>query len=294
VADRRSKPNRGPESGAGSRAGSRTGSGVVHRAPWRERPALVRPTVLIVGGLLTLPPLYRGLASRLLARGAAGIVVARVWTPDWMLLAVRGPAAIATRSGRALLQAGRLAAELSGGAPVLAVGHSAGGLIARILTAPEPVSGRRFAAAGRIAAVVTLGTPHALANGAGIGRQLRDSLATVADEAAPGTLHSPRIGYVSVASRAVRGDPAGTGRERVAYVLYRSIMGRAAVPGTEGDGLVPVASAVLPGSRTVILDGVIHGPSAGVTWYGSDEALDAWWPEALAAWHEALAVRASS
>ncbi len=289
MADRQSKPNRDHAAAAG--VGGAPAAG--HRSSWREHPDLVRPTVLIVGGFLTLPPLYRGLATRLLARGAAGVVVARVWTPDWMLLTVRGPAAIATRAGRALLEAGRLAADVSEGAPVLAVGHSAGGLIARLLTAPEPVSGRRFAAAGRIAAVVTLGTPHALSSGAGIGRQLRDNLATVVDEAAPGTLYSPRVGYVSVASRAVRSDPAGPTRERVAHLLYRSVVGRAAVPGIEGDGLVPVPSAVLPGSRTVILDGVLHGPSVGVAWYGSDEALDSWWPEALAAWHEALAVRAS-
>jgi hypothetical protein len=166
-------------------------------------------------------------------------------------------------------------------------------LIARILTAPEAVRGRRFAAAGRIGALVTLGTPHGLSDGEGIGRRLRDNLAAVADEAAPGLLHSPRIGYVSVASRAIRGDPAGTGRERVANLLYRSVMGRAAIPGTEGDGLVPAASAVLPGSRAIILNDAIHGPSGGVPWYGSEESLDEWWPVALAAWRGALAVRAA-
>jgi len=296
MADRDPQPSPRPSRPSRTSGPSRTSHAARTSAPaaWRSRPRQVRPTVLILGGFLTLPPLYGGLARRLLARGAAGVVVARVWTPDWVLLAARGPLAIATRSGRALLQAGRLAAEVSEGAPVLVVGHSAGGLIARLLTAPEPVRGQRFAAAGRIGAIVTLGTPHALANGQGIGRRLRDSLAAVADEVAPGTLHSPRIGYVSVASRAVRGDPAGTVIERVAHLLYRSVMGRAAAPGTEGDGLVPMATALLPGSRTVVLERAAHGPTGGTTWYGSEEMLDAWWPEALAAWHDALAIRAGS
>jgi len=98
---------------------------------------------------------------------------------------------------------------------------------------------------------------------------------------------------VSVASRAVCGDPAGTGRERVAYLLYRSVMGRAAVSGTVGDGLVPVVSAALGGSRRIVLADAIHGPGAGAPWYGADGPMDVWWPAALSAWHEALAYRAA-
>jgi pimeloyl-ACP methyl ester carboxylesterase len=259
---------------------------------WRESFDRLAPTVLILGGFLTAPPVYERFVARLRARGAAGVVVANVWTPDWLLATARGPAAIATRSGRALLEAGRLAAEVSEGAPVLVVGHSAGGLIARILTATEPVCGRRFGAVGRIGAIVTLGTPHRLSAGQGIGRQLENRIAGVADTAAPGTLHSPRIGYVSVASSLVDGDPAGTGRERAAYLLYRSIVGRSAIGGVAGDGLVPVSSAVLPGSREVVLDGALHGPGAGGPWYGSDESLDVWWPVAVEAWRGALAIRA--
>ena len=69
------------------------------------------------------------------------MVVAGVWTPDWLIASARGAGAIATRSGKALVEAGRLAAEVSDGAPVLVVGHSAGGLIARILTAALIVTG---------------------------------------------------------------------------------------------------------------------------------------------------------
>ncbi len=259
---------------------------------WRGHPDTVEPTVLVLGGFLTAPPMYRRFVERLRARGAAAVVVANVWTPDWLIASTRGPGAIATRSGRALIEAGRLAAEVSEGAPVLAVGHSAGGLIARILTAIEPLPGKRFGAARRIGAIVTLGTPHQLSTGEGIGKRLNTVVSEIAEEAAPGACHSPEIGYVSVASRAIRGDPAGTGRERVAYLLYRSVMGRAAVPGTEGDGLVPVASAMLAGSAQIVVDDAIHGPSAGAPWYGTEGPMDVWWPAALSAWHEALAYRA--
>ena len=259
---------------------------------WRDDPTAIEPTVLILGGFLTAPPMYGRFVERLRARGAAGVVVANVWTPDWLIASVRGPGAIATRSGRALLDAGLLAAEISKGAPVLVVGHSAGGLIARILTATEPLPGKRFGAAPRIGAIVSLGTPHSMTMGEGIGKRLNTVVSEVAEAAVPGAFHSPKIGYVSVASRMIRGDPAGTGRERVAYLLYRSVMGRAAAPGIEGDGLVPVASAMLAGSRQVVVDDAVHGPSAGAPWYGTDGPVDVWWPAALEAWHEALAYRA--
>ena len=181
-----------------------------------ERP---RPTVLILGGFLTAPPLYRPLASRLQARGAAGVLVANVWTPDWLLASVRSTAPLTTRSGVALREAIARSREASGGAPVLIVGHSAGGITGRLLTAPEPWPGRRFGAARHIGAIVSLGTPHRLASGAGIGRRLNEVAADIAQRCVPGAFHAPRVGYVSVASRQVSCDPRGTGRERLAYLI---------------------------------------------------------------------------
>jgi hypothetical protein len=250
-----------------------------------------KPTVLILGGFLTAPPLYKPLARRLEARGAAGVVIADVWTPDWMLAIVRGSGPIATRSGRALAEAVRLSRERSDGAPLLIVGHSAGGYIARLLTAVEPYPGRRFGAASHVGAIVTLGTPHDLGAGQGIGRRLDEVVSSVAAAAVPGAFYAPQIGYLTVASRAVPSNPKGSGRERIAHILYRSVIGRRAVPGTEGDGLVPVSAAGLDGARSIVLDSCIHGPTGGPSWYGSDDAVDAWWPVALEAWHEALGHR---
>jgi hypothetical protein len=45
---------------------------------WRRHPSEIRPTVLVLGGFLTAPPMYRPFVDRLLERGAAGVVVARV------------------------------------------------------------------------------------------------------------------------------------------------------------------------------------------------------------------------
>ncbi len=259
---------------------------------WIESPGSISPTVLILGGFMTAPLMYRGLAGRLRNRGAADVLVANVWPPDWMLAGVRGTGPLTTRSGKALIDAVRISSRVSAGAPLLVVGHSAGGVTGRLLTAPEPFPGRRFGADRHIGALCTLGTPHRLAAGQGIGKRMNEVAASIADLAVPGAFFAPRIGYVSVASRAIRGDPAGSGRERLSHLMYRSIIGGAAVPGTEGDGLVPVAATDLLGSRRIVLDGILHSPTSGREWYGSDRAVDTWWPVAVEAWHQALAFRA--
>ena len=265
---------------------------------WRDAPDECDPTVLILGGFLTSPPLYFPMRRRLLERGAAGVVIAPVWLPDWLVAVGRGMGPILTRSGRALFHAGEVAegSARSGGAPLLVVGHSAGGLTARLLTSPELFAGRRLAAAPRMGAIVTLGTPHRVAPAGLAGRRLADAATDFADRVVPGPAFAPTTGYLAVASRSVIGRADGDAGERVAYGLYRSIDADAgadvlACDGVEGDGLVPVASARLSGVETILLDGIAHGQARRGPWYGSDEALDAWWPRAVEVWHAALRVR---
>ena len=50
-----------------------------------------------------------------------------------------------------------------------------------------------------------------------------------------------------------------------------------------GDGVVPVDSALLPGSEGMVVDGVYHNRRLG-RWYGSDqETVSRWWPGELGA-----------
>ncbi|MCA1688584.1 MAG: hypothetical protein LC714_08350 [Actinobacteria bacterium] len=50
-----------------------------------------------------------------------------------------------------------------------------------------------------------------------------------------------------------------------------------------GDGAVPVGSALLPGSETLVFNDLYHSQSYG-RWYGSDrETVERWWPEELRA-----------
>jgi hypothetical protein len=259
---------------------------------WRDDPDGVAPVVLIIGGFLTSPPLYAPMAGRLRRRGAAGVRIAPVWTPDWLLASRRGLGPSVTRAARALLAAGErsAASPLALGSPILVVGHSAGGMVGRLLTSPEPFQGRRLGAAGRIGALVTLGTPHHVSRRDDIGGRMGAMAADFADRVIPGASLAPRVGYVTVASRAIVGTDHGDGRARTALRFYEGLLGRDGGP-LEGDGLIPVASALLDGAERIVLDDVVHGQFGGQPWYGSDEVIDAWWPQALGAWHLALRAR---
>jgi hypothetical protein len=251
-----------------------------------------RPVVLVLGGFLTSPPVYGPLVRELLRRGAADVVVGGVWAMDWLLAASCGLGPILTRSGRALLESSRRSAELSGEAPVLVVGHSAGGMSARLLTSPAPFAGRRLNGSSRIGAIVTLGTPHVLALHDGPRTRVGAEAAAFANSVIPGPAFSPTTGYLTVASRRVVGRRAGSVGERWTWAIYRDLTPEPPTDAIVGDGLIPLASALLPGAPQLVLDDAAHGQGIGRDWYGSARFVDRWWPLALEAWHAGLLARA--
>ena len=260
---------------------------------WRDAVAAgapPAPVVLVLGGFITSPPMYRTFTRDLLERGAADVVVAPVWTMDWLLAAGRGLGPIITRSGRALLEASARSEIVAMGAPVLVIGHSAGGVSARILTAPVPFAGRGTNASGRVGAIVTLGTPHMVAEPAPGRSRMGAENALFANELVPGPCFAPTTGYLAVGSRKVVGRRDGTLGERRTWRSYSVLLG-SDDPEIEGDGLIPLAAALLPGATSLVFDDAAHGQGYGRDWYGSPRFMDQWWPRALETWQGALRAR---
>ena len=259
---------------------------------WRDRIDVVAPAVLIIGGFMSSPPLYRGLRSLLLERGAADVLVTPIWTQDWALATVRGQGRIATRAGRALLAASAAsdACGASGGAPVLVVGHSAGGVIARILTAPEPFAGRAMNGSGRIGAIVTLGSPH-MNDAEGRAAERMGETSRWANEHVPGAFFAPRTGYLCVGSDAIGGDPGGDRKARRVDGFYRGVVAAPEGGQIPGDGVVPLAAALLPGVEPIVLHDAEHANVIAKHWYGDADHVDAWWPRGVETWRDALRAR---
>jgi hypothetical protein len=268
--------------------------------PWRPRATIEpmsasrpieakAPDVLIVGGFMTYPPAYLALRGRLLARGAARVSIAPLWPHDWLAGAARSLAPLVTRTA---LAARRLHDEGEGG-PILIVGHSAGGVLARLVTSPESFHGCQADLAEIVGAIVTLGSPHKVVAEPWRGLRAGGDASRFLEATVPGAFFAPRIGYLTVGSSLVPAAGPTAGFEPwwagQAYSLLLGADGRTEL----GDGMVPLAAAHLDGARQITFEDVRHG-HLGAHWYGDERVVDRWWPEALETWRGALDARATA
>lgn len=159
--------------------------------------------------------------------------------------------------------------------PVLLLGHSAGGWLAKLAClADDDV-------ATRCAAIVSLGAPHAPPP-AGVPCATRGVVASVFAAPWPDAFDGA---IVTVASDSVRGDAASSDGERAtAADAYRRVTGNAA---DVGDSVVPLAAAHLPEADarlTLACKHSINVAGSGVPtddWYGAEKWIDAWLGPAL-------------
>ena len=245
-----------------------------------------RPHVVILGGFLTEPFLYRTLRDRLLVEGASSVTIAPIHAIDWMAAGLVGLGPLLVRSGLAIRRTHRR----TGGHPLLVVGHSGGGILGRLALSQVAYQGRVAAVADAVGCLVTLGTPHGLP-----AAPLRwphpgvDAAAFLARADAV-TAPDPRTALVTVGSTAVHApdwDRAPMAA-RLANLPYRLVVGRVGPGG--GDGIVGVELAHLPHASQVTLPDATHG-TFGRRWYGDEEIIGRWWPFAVEQWREALAAR---
>ena len=221
--------------------------------------------IVIVGGATWWPGSYRNLANMLREISGSEVHVAPVTPLDWTLGYFRGFGQlvfeVASTVDRALLGSEAKKAVL--------VGHSAGGLACRVYIGGDPpYGGRRYSGHRRVVALISLGTPHNVAD------KKRLAPITRVNELFPGALHSDAgLRYLSVAGNAVDGSSSSRVRKRYERFVED---GRVA-----GDGVVSIEAALLPGSESLVVDGVHHNGRLG-RWYGSDrETVERWWPEEL-------------
>lgn len=210
---------------------------------------------------------------------------------------------------------------------VLLIGHSAGGWLARaalgdgswdiiendVTSNDRTISTGKTRAADRVRALVTIGAIHKPPAGDAISTCVTRGALSYLDRMYPGAYHLKEgIAYVSVGGNAIMGKKQskqqrsieddnstmegsqqvndiyairGEGSaSSVAHTSYSAVSG---IGEMTGDGVVPLEWALLEGSRTIVLDGVLHSINeAGTTlptdrWYGAEDVVDRWLFEAL-------------
>ena len=242
------------------------------------------PHVVIIGGFLTESFQYRPMRQRLLDAGAERVTIAPIHLPDWAGMGLVGLGPLLLRGARIIREARRASPD-----PVIVIGHSTGGLIARLATCETPLDGRVARVAADVGCLVTLGTPHALEPRI----RWRHAVVRAAEHLArhcPDGYFAPDTGYLTVGSSFVRPGRAAPRQTLVQRLnaLLRDLVGE--TEGVGGDGLVDAQRSRLDDVRHVELDDILHGNVYG-PWYGDSVAIERWWPPAVEEWQRALAAR---
>ena len=192
--------------------------------------------VVIFGGFLITDEAYRPLADWIHQATGAPVRIVPASRLDWL----------ATSWGfgwcRLLDRVDSCVRELQCQSPterVTLIGHSSGGVMLRPYLVDQTFLGRCFNGATRCNRLITLGSPH---------QAMRATpLRARVDRAFPGCPEADHVDYVAVAGRLdPLGSNASTFSTRTSARSYRQIMGD---PDLEGDGLVPVQSALLRDAR---------------------------------------------
>jgi len=218
--------------------------------------------IVILGGFLITAEAYQPMRRWLEQRCGQPVLLVPATRLDWLFT-------VGAWGWRRLLdRTAALVEELAAGSPtgkVTLIGHSSGGVMLRLFLGGEPFAGRVYNGVELVDRLFCLGSPHTALRATPL-RQL-------VDRRYPGACFADAVEYVSVAGDLTLVDGSATAR-RLAPGSYRAISGSEAVA---GDGLVPVGSACLQGSRQLVLPGVAHGGAFGPRWYGTPEVVAQWW-----------------
>jgi pimeloyl-ACP methyl ester carboxylesterase len=233
--------------------------GLKHLLP---SPTITQP-IVIFGGFLSFPGAYGGMRDTLAQITGQPVWIVEARSYDWIRTISRiGWTYLLRKLKRTVHQAVRHSTT----GKVTLVGHSAGGVMARLYLSPKPFLGHAYGGLDYVDHLITLGSPHYNQRGGRMRRWV--------DEQYPGAYFAPQVEYTSVAGKAICGNRRGSFRGRWAYRFYERLSGDG---NAWGDGLVPVASALLCESRQVTLDGVSHFTGFGGPWYGTAEVVRRWW-----------------
>jgi len=230
----------------------------------------MKQAIIVIGGYNSIWPAYLRMARDLEDLTGLQAVGVPLMPWDWW---GAGRVKDAANILRKLQETVTWARRKFGAERFILVGHSAGGVIARLYLSERPVWGQAYSGVEHVTAVITLGSPHCSHRGSDTGWFLTDT----ANRLAPGTPCAGQVRYRAVVGQHIQGREQGSYRERRAFRSYRFFNGRGDI---WGDGVVPIQCAKLHGAETPVLEGVAHSRKVSPDWYGGSKAnIYRWWPD---------------
>ncbi|MCC6298347.1 MAG: esterase [Anaerolineales bacterium] len=218
--------------------------------------------IVFLGGFLSVPSIYAGMANELARVSGQKVWVAPARTHHWLTTVTAAGWGLILRI---LDRTVKKAVATSPTGKVTLVGHSSGGVMARLYLGDKPFQRRVFNGLSFVDTLITLGSPHYNHRGG----RLRNKV----QQMYPDAFFAPQVKYVSVAGKAVQGKRDGAPAERRVFGAYQRLCGNGSA---WGDGFVPIESALLRGSKQITLEGAHHyGVKSGL-WYGTPRLVEEW------------------
>lgn len=228
---------------------------------------VMKPPIVFLGGFLSQPTLYASIGLDLVSLFGNRVFIVDTRMFAWLFTIFKfGWYMVLNELDHTV----REALKQTGKNKAILIGHSQGGVLARLYLNPEPFFGKSYRGLNSIEHLITLGSPHINLGGIKRGGHMSRWI----QQQVPGSAFAPQVCYTSVAGKYVKGNSTGTQFERFVFKLYKEICSDGEA---WGDGIVPVTSALLPGSKQITLNGVSHYSLIAEPWYGSKGILPSWW-----------------
>jgi pimeloyl-ACP methyl ester carboxylesterase len=191
----------------------------------KAREPVVQPIVLL-GGFASPSVVYTGFRDLLAQMSGQPVCVVPTSTLGWLPSILPGGwALLLAKLQRSVQEALRCSTT----GKVTLIGHSAGGLLARLYLAPDPFVGHTYGGLEHVDQLVTLGSPHSNQQ-----RWLHGGLMSRwIERRYPGAFYRDQVRYMSVAGKMIHGNRRGSLLERHAYRFYEGIAGEGDVWGEE-------------------------------------------------------------
>tara|TARA_Y100001968_G_C19274277_1_gene675883 strand:+ start:202 stop:909 length:708 start_codon:yes stop_codon:yes gene_type:complete len=225
---------------------------------------ITKQPIVILGGFLINSKTYDPMAKYLERKINNKVVVVKINKYEWLLT-------IWSYGWKRILNLLDKEVEIlqkkSPTGKVTLIGHSSGGVMLRLYLTNRIFAGKIYNGSKICDYLITLGSPHQATKAT--------RLRSMVDKLYPGCYYSNLVKYISVAGKIdLESNLVTNLARRTALASYRSITGKKV---NEGDGLVPIESALLNGSKNIIINNTAHGKTFGKYWYGSNERIDEWW-----------------
>ena len=219
--------------------------------------------IIILGGFFIESNAYEEMATYINSRTNNKVVIIPVTKIEWLYTNWSfGWQIILDRVKKIVRE---LSSESSSNRVTL-IGHSSGGMILRLFLSDLLFNGKIYNGREHANCLITLGTPNQAKRATFLRNLVSSNL--------PGSFYSKDVNYISVGGELdLDGPIASKTSIRLSKSSYRALNGEGNMI---GDGLVPIDSALLIGSKHIVMKETAHGRSFGKEWYGSANKVEEW------------------